>query len=134
MVNRVKEIKLKRGMIIMGWLMNLLKTLWRGEVSLVKTYFVFAVFGHLLLSVLLRYVNVTGLIFSSPGGLLIGFILFILYSIYLPFIYICVWKSANNYTGPAIWRILAKIWTIGALLGYSNSCLNLFYMFWALLP
>ncbi len=102
---------------------KVIKRLWRGEVRLVMTYWVYGLIGFF--------------VYSVVAGALIGF-LFLWSDIsnetlanlapfsiipYDVFFFFAIWRSASNYEGPVIWSVLAKasvvigiIVTIGELI------------------
>jgi len=95
--------------------MGLVKRLWRGEVSLARTYWVYGVAVNifiqssvLLLSVLVESMPV--LAFS-----LLGMIAFSL--VYMVFISVAIWRSSNRYQGNRAWAFLAKA---AVVLGYAR--------------
>ena len=78
--------------------------LWRGEVSLATTYWMWGVlFGGLI-----RVVSFVLLIVTSANvAVAIGLI--VLYLTYCVFIYVAIWRSSSLYGGPRIWRDLARL-------------------------
>jgi hypothetical protein len=91
--------------------MESVKRLWRGEVRLVTTYWVFGfllsgVGGHLLWSV----VEHNSMHLARSGYLAVIIYSFIVITIaYGLFIAVAIWRSANRYTGPRRWRVLAQM-------------------------
>jgi hypothetical protein len=61
--------------------------------------------------VLVFFVNlVIQPIFALAGALaLVGFVITIIFAVYLPFILIGVWRSAGRYRGKRIWSVLARL-------------------------
>ena len=78
-------------------------SLFRGEVSLAKTfwlYFVLVFFvSHVIQSV----------IFRVGAPVWIGFVIDIAFAVYLPLILISVWRSAGHYRGKRIWSVFARM-------------------------
>jgi hypothetical protein len=71
-----------------------------GNISLVKSYWIFGVIGSIVLS-LLSTVLVANNIIDLFTSLIIN-------NIYFLGIWIGVWSSANKYQGFILWKILAK--------------------------
>ena len=96
--------------------MSWLKQLWRGELSLSNTFWLFGVFGAFLLLPLLVFVlsKPLGLVFpymdiyamNEPAGAAI----FIAWIVYYIFALVAIWRSAGNYQGKKVWAILARIY------------------------
>ena len=99
--------------------MRLIKRLWRGEVSLAKTYWLYGVLLIALISVPLRLYNHS--LESDPIGTVqkwgnaTWYILIVVSHTYALFIYVAIWRSANNYTGRKLWAALAKIFVLFGL-------------------
>jgi phosphoglycerol transferase MdoB-like AlkP superfamily enzyme len=104
--------------------MDLVKALWRGEVSLPKTYWIFGICINVLLLISLSYISRNEQLFSPPPWKLIFWTLFGFSLVYTPFILICIWRSANKYTGTKTWSILAKIMVIVGWMGYIKEMLE----------
>lgn len=85
--------------------MNIVVALWRGQVPLARTAWIYG--GVLLIALLSPVILLTA--FRSPllhSPLMIPVCLFAL--IYAAFIAVAIWRSANNYGGWVAWRALAK--------------------------
>ena len=114
--------------------MKLIQQLWNGDGSLRFTFWVICVLGNALLNILsLVYKSQKGIVVTgSKAGQVLdstGFyepitgvtVLFVLlFAIvivtYFGFTAVCVWRSANEYRGKAIWSTLAKVVvTIGTM-------------------
>jgi hypothetical protein len=78
----------------------LLRRLWRGEVSLVETYWVWGVAVNVLLTLVLML--------TGTAVPVIALLALIFAASYLPFIAVAIWRSADRYQGPAIWPVLAR--------------------------
>ena len=107
--------------------MKLIKQLWNGDGSLRFTFWVICVIGNALLNILsLVYKNQNGIVvIGSKAGQVLessGFyepitgvtvLIVLLFAIvivtYFGFTAVCVWRSANEYKGKAIWSTLAKV-------------------------
>lgn len=83
--------------------------LWRGEVALWKTFWLFGVgggfvFGLPIFGALLALTDVpddtTASIFLAAFGLLF---------FYLVWVCVGVWRAATNYLGNPVWAVLAKL-------------------------
>lgn len=94
--------------------------LWRGEVGLAKTYWVWGVLVNGVLGVIGLFIVIS--IGSVP--LLLAYVaLSVLFSI---FMCVAIWRSAGNYTGPTIWMVLARI---AVILGMLNLIFNMLRIF-----
>ena len=85
--------------------MNIVVALWRGQVPLARTAWIYG--GVLLIALLSPVILLTAVrspLLHSP--LMIPICLFAL--IYAAFIAVAIWRSANNYGGWVAWRALAK--------------------------
>lgn len=94
--------------------MSLLKELWRGDVPLVKTYWIYGVGVSLLLNVAL--LALTSMLSSVPAVSLPLFVLGILSILYTLFIAVGIWRSASKYQGNKVWAVLAKIMVVFSIL------------------
>ena len=100
--------------------MATLQTVWRGEESLARTYWIYGVVVNGLI------IGVVGMLIvaqleSPPLALL--YILFALAS--SVFIIVAVWRSAGRYTGPKVWAILARVVCVLAALRLVLTLLDL---------
>jgi hypothetical protein len=114
--------------------MKLIQQLWNGDGSLRFTFWVICVLGNALLNILsLVYKSQNGIVVTgSKAGQVLdstGFyepitgvtvLIVLLFAIvivtYFGFTAVCVWRSANEYRGKAIWSTLAKVVvTIGTM-------------------
>jgi hypothetical protein len=92
--------------------MDSVRRLWRGELPLATTYWVFGVLlggvGSCLgWAVIAR--RLTPLFLAGRGyGLLVLYTFVLGASLYGLFISVATWRSANRYTGPRRWQVLAK--------------------------
>ncbi len=84
--------------------MTQVTALWRGEVPLAKTGWLYGLLG-LLLAIPITLLSGLGLV-SAARPLLLTLSAAIL--LYAPFIAVAVWRSAGNYRGKFAWRLLAK--------------------------
>ena len=83
--------------------------LWRGEITLWKTFWLFGVGGGLALelpifSVMMALTDVpddtTALVFLSALSFLL---------VYLTWVFVGIWRASSRYQGEKIWAVLAKI-------------------------
>lgn len=93
-----------------------LKALWRGEIGLAKTFWLYGVAGSLLLFLLVLVLEETNPWFLYEGFEEPGLGLQLLYVaaargyyLWSFFIYIAIWRSASNYKGLRDWVFVAKI-------------------------
>jgi hypothetical protein len=99
--------------------MDLIRDLWFGDVPLVKTYWLFGVVVGVGFAIAFTFIEYQSEGLSTGFGpiLFIGLIVFCF--IYVIFINVAIWRSANKYQGPRRYAILAKIMVIvswGALI------------------
>ncbi len=91
--------------------MALLKALWRGEIALVKAYWIYGVLVQLIIFGIPEFIMQAN--DYEPKSLTAFAVLavygFVFTPVYKVFIFVAIWRSANNYEGRKIWSILAKI-------------------------
>ena len=88
--------------------MDFLKALWRGEVALVKTYWLYGVVGGWVISIPTFFLDDLDYELIDPV-LLIGLSIYFLFWIaYLVFISVSIWRSANKYQGNQWWARFAQ--------------------------
>ena len=83
--------------------------LWRGEITLWKTFWLFGVGGGLVLglpifSAMLALTDVPDDITAMVFLAALGFLL-----VYLTWVFVGIWRASNKYSGERIWVVLAKI-------------------------
>ncbi|MDH5218271.1 MAG: hypothetical protein OEX19_11270 [Gammaproteobacteria bacterium] len=97
---------------------NYLLRLYKGEIPLVVTYWIFGVLGNIIFIIILEA-------FLKPNMVLIvtykyGIYLYKCYAwvvfVYFVFIAVCIWRSSNRYSGEKLWPILAKLIVISNLI------------------
>ena len=87
----------------------LVRALWRGDVSLAKTYWLFGVVVGVCYAMVFAYIEYQSSGLSEGLGPAFIIALMLSYFIYAIFINIAIWRSANKYRGPKHWAILAKV-------------------------
>ena len=93
--------------------MGFIKNLWHGDRGLAFTYWVIYVIGNVILTILVRLMDASGLLDQPSGGLSFAFCSVLIISlVYFFYSVFCVWASANKYEGRKLWAILAKV-TVG---------------------
>jgi ABC-type multidrug transport system permease subunit len=97
--------------------MDLIKDLWRGEVPLSKTFWLFGWGVILLLNLSILYIDSQIDILTNYFAAIVFVSLLLFGVIYSPFIFIAIWRSANKYQGLQRYAIIAKIFVI---VGWSN--------------
>ena len=103
--------------------MDLIKDLWRGNVPLSRTFWIFYFGVNLLLNISLLYLNLTDLVTTKIG--LVFFLLLLSVSVaYGPFILISVWRSANKYEGLQRYTIAAKFMVLFGWIRYLQLLLG----------
>jgi len=91
---------------------RILARLWRGEIGLARTYWLWgALIGGGIGAILGASSGIIGALTHSRLPFAVNQAFFIIWT---PFISVAVWRSAGNYKGRAIWKVLARI---GAVLG-----------------
>ena len=85
--------------------MTQVAALWRGEVPLAKTGWLYGAGGIMLLTVPLIVLPGMGLEPLLRGPLIA---LSVAALIYTAFIAVAIWRAADNYQGQRAWRLLAK--------------------------
>lgn len=88
--------------------MDLIKELWRGNVPLSTTFWLFGFGVNLLLNISMLYLNLQPDLVTTKIGLVFFLLLLSVYVVYGPFILISVWRSANKYQGLRGYAIAAK--------------------------
>ena len=78
--------------------------LWRGEVSLPVTYWVWGVLCNGLARVLILMV-----LLLTNASLVLARTAAVLYLAYSVFIIVAIWRSSSRYAGPRIWKDLARL-------------------------
>lgn len=88
---------------------GLVRDLWQGDVPLVKAYWLFGVLVGIGFAIVFGYIEYQseGLSEGFGPAFIIGLMLF--YFVYVIFINISIWRSANKYRGSKRWAILAKV-------------------------
>lgn len=92
--------------------MDLIKELWRGNIPLSRTFWVFGFGVNLLLTMALLYLNFQPDLLTTKVGAGFYLLLLLCSTIYGPFILIAIWRSANKYQGFQRNAIAAKIMVI----------------------
>jgi len=90
----------------------LVRDLWQGDVPLVKTFWLFGVVVGVGFAIVFAYIEYQSEGLSEGFGFayIIGSRLFCF--VYVVFINIAIWRSANKYRGPKWWAILAKVMVV----------------------
>ena len=104
-----------------GPLIGAVNKLWRGDVPLVISYWVFGVIGGRILSIPTLIFENKGLFDKNSDQFywevdLAIFLYFLLVITYTVFVYVGIWRSANNYNGEKVWAALAKVMIILGLI------------------
>lgn len=85
--------------------MNHVAALWRGEIPLAKTGWLYGLAGILILIVPLIALSNAG---PVPAGKIVMLALSVTILLYAAFIAVAVWRSAGKYQGALAWRLFAK--------------------------
>jgi len=114
--------------------MSYVKQLWRGEIPLVITFWVYGFFVSSVLStpfnIMIEYNYSIEAIGRYYDNLDIGFaLIFLIYVILLYgfvfFMWVAIWRSANLYQGPRSWAVLAKATVVITSLSFGLALGNL---------
>ena len=106
--------------------MGLIRDLWRGDVPLVKTYWLFGVVAGIFFRIAFAYIEYQGAVFSTALGAIfvLGLIVFVFaYSVFISF---AIWKSANKYQGLQRYAILAKVAVILGVMMLVRGAMEIF--------
>jgi len=106
--------------------MDLIKDLWRGDVPLVKTYWLFGVAVGILFNVAFIYIEYQPAAFASAFGQVFVLGLAVFVFVYSAFICVAIWRSANKYQGLQRYTVLAKISVIFGVMGIIKTLLEIF--------
>ena len=87
----------------------MVKQLWRGEIPLAKTFWVFGVAAWALFIIAAILIEYNRVPLAGSLGQIPAYLLLLAPYVYFPFIYVAIWRSADNYSGPADRAIMAKI-------------------------
>jgi hypothetical protein len=102
-------------------LMDHIKALWKGEIPLVRTYWLyFVVIGTLLELPLQLYP-------SRADYSLLGLNIYaLLFFPYFPFIFVALWRAAVKYRGPLVWSVLARAAVVWSTLSIAREVHKVF--------
>lgn len=88
--------------------MEYMRSLWKGDIPLWKTFWLFGVVGVLVLSYAIDWLNLA-FIKNIPGAsIYFVYALSVLSLVYLCFVLVAIWKSATKYVGLRAWSNLSK--------------------------
>ena len=90
----------------------LVKELWRGDVALVKTFWLFGFVAWLCFAIIFAFIEYqsSGMTIGIGPLMILGLMFF--YFVYMSFINVAVWRSANKYRGKKTFAILAKLMVV----------------------
>jgi hypothetical membrane protein len=98
--------------------MSLVSRVWRGEITLWKTYWL----GSLFLGALSTVCALVAL-FLAEGYVHHKFSSTTFLVLLIAFAAVEIWRSAGNYQGPAIWKILARIMVVIGVFNLAKQAL-----------
>ena len=107
-------------------MMALIRDLWRGDLTLVKTYWLFGVVGGIFFHIAFTYIEYQSAVFSTGFGPAFVFGLVIFFFTYSAFILVAIWRSANKYQGLQRYAILAKVGVILGVMALIKTMLAIF--------
>lgn len=107
---------------VVGYIMDYIIKLWRGDELLVVTYWVFGFGVNLLFNICSKVLDR-----QDPSEIngWATIILILVAVLYAPYILVCVWRSANKYKGNPIWSSLAKISVVVSVCGVGATILGI---------
>lgn len=91
---------------------NIMKQLWKGEISLAKTYWVWGVLVGIPLNFGIAF-------FLKLGFTYFALLISCLSIIYGLFITVAIWRSAGNYEGKAILAVVARTAAASSISGFA---------------
>ncbi len=106
--------------------MDLIRDLWRGDVPLVKTYWLFGVVAGIFFNISFTYIEFQSAAFSAGLGAIFVFGFVVFYFAYTAFISFGIWRSANKYQGLQRYAIFAKFTVILGLISLIKLVLEMF--------
>ena len=87
-----------------------IKRLWRGEESLARAFWEYAILYGTLANLITTAATFAALALGLSGAIALAF--FVLPIPYNIFAVVAVWRSAQHYRGPQEWALLARIGAI----------------------
>ena len=107
--------------------MDLIRRLWRGNIPLARTFWLYGVCVNLSVVATMNYFLVYNKQALSTAVVYISIWAIIAFSIiYFPYIFISIWRSANKYQGHRFYTIAAKIIVI---FGWGRYVIEIVYLF-----
>ncbi len=100
--------------------MMFLNILWRGEIPLGRTYWVFGVFffglltrpGYFIIPIVSGSANL-----EPSASIVFGRMAYAIFVLaYTVFISVAIWRSAGRFEGPPIWAVLARVMAVIGLI------------------
>ena len=91
---------------------GLVVDLWRGDVPLVKAYWLYGVVVGICVAIIFVYIDYMSTGMSTGFGPVFLLALMLSYFLYTSFINVAIWRSAGKYRGPKRWAILARIMVV----------------------
>ena len=88
-------------------MISLARSLWRGEMPLIVTYWLYGVLGSVLLNVPLIVAEEYSV--DSPAGTLAVFGYSLIVLAYSVFVAVAIWRAATRHEGSRLWAGLAKV-------------------------
>lgn len=82
---------------------HLLARVWRGQLSLPMTYWVWGVLGNRVTFALVLA------ILSATTSAIVASTMLMAYASYFVFVAVAIWRSSARYAGPRVWRDLSRI-------------------------
>jgi len=123
----------------MNYILKIISKLWRGELSLAKSYWFFGNIVPLLFLIVILIANIT--LHENPSAILLSnqllpknifskiiiLPLYILFMIYILISVVGIWRSSNKFQGRKIWGNLSKIAIIFSSLIFLKDFFKYFF-------
>lgn len=103
-------------------MINVIKRLWYGDYSLAKTYWGWGLLGGIALGFLLTIPAVV------VGSITLIYLVELIRLAFSVIMLVAIWRSARKYTGSRIWRFLAQLGAVGAVLVFSYAVAIMFLL------
>ena len=107
-------------------MMDLILALWRGDVPLVRSYWLFGVVAGLFFNIAFMYIEYQNAVFSTGVGLIFVLALVVFVFTYSVLIFVAIWRSSNKYKGLQRYAILAKLAVILGVMALIKAVLEIF--------
>ncbi len=100
---------------------NYIIRLFRGDISLKITFWIWFIIINIVLSKSIEFLFNKQTIKELNISSYLVIIISIIYSLYLLFVFIAIWRSSTKYNGPKLWSILSKIVVIANSIHFGHT-------------